>query len=136
MVMLNSCDILFDEDLSMKFFAERIGKSINIILSDGLESSDEVLTDEYKKKIALFINDFEIWYDDVLNAIKDYFKRKGIIITLPDDVELMKIFVLFEQNEHHELLSAYTILTPWNHKLAISKPKQVHQVRNIKTRNV
>lgn len=97
--MLNSCDILFDEDLSMKFFAERIGKSIDIILSDGLEASDEVLTDEYKKKIALFINDFEIWYDDVSNAIKDYFNRKGISITLPNDVELMKIFVLFEQNE-------------------------------------
>jgi hypothetical protein len=96
---MNANEIVFDENYSMNVFLKDLNKKIRIVLSDELEASEEELTDEYRGKIACFINDLPQWYDKVCNAVTVWTKNIYKIDTHSQDLQLMSIFILFEQNE-------------------------------------
>ncbi|WP_281799444.1 hypothetical protein [Prevotella pallens] len=94
------CDLLFDEDLETSIFLDALKKKVRIVLSDDLEASEQELTEEYKEKIVQFLEEISIWYDKTAVAVKQYADNKyGIKDVSDTDIELMAIFILFEQDE-------------------------------------
>ena len=94
------CDLLFDEDLETSIFLDALKKKVRIVLSDDLEASEQELTEEYKEKIVQFLEEISIWYDKTTVAVKQYADNKYSIKDISDsDIELMAIFILFEQDE-------------------------------------
>ena len=94
------CDLLFDEDLETSVFISALKKKVRIVLSDDLEASEQELTEEYKEKIVQFLEEISIWYDKTTVAVKQYADNKYSIKDISDsDIELMAIFILFEQDE-------------------------------------
>ena len=85
------CDLQFDEDLETSIFLDALKKKVRIVLSDDLEASEQELTEEYKEKIVQFLEEISIWYNKTTKySIKDI---------SDSDIELMAIFILFEQDE-------------------------------------
>lgn len=94
------CDLQFDEDLETSIFISALKKKVRIVLSDDLEASEQELTEEYKEKIVQFLEEISIWYDKTTVAVKQYADNKYSIEDISDsDIELMAIFILFEQDE-------------------------------------
>ena len=94
------CDLQFDEDLETSIFLDALKKKVRIVLSDDLEASEQELTEEYKEKIVQFLEEISIWYDKTIDAVKQYADNKYSIKDISDyDIELMAIFILFEQDE-------------------------------------
>lgn len=94
------CDLQFDEDLETSVFISALKKKVRIVLSDDLEASEQELTEEYKEKIVQFLEEISIWYDKTAVAVKQYADNKYGIKDISDsDIELMAIFILFEQDE-------------------------------------
>jgi len=94
------CDLQFDEDLETSVFISALKKKVRIVLSDDLEASEQELTEEYKEKIVQFLEEISIWYDKTAVAVKQYADNKyGIKDVSDTDIELMAIFILFEQDE-------------------------------------
>lgn len=94
------CDLQFDEDLETSVFIDALKKKVRIVLSDDLEASEQELTEEYKEKIVQFLEEISIWYDKTAVAVKQYADNKYSIKDISDsDIELMAIFILFEQDE-------------------------------------
>ncbi|WP_314958014.1 hypothetical protein [Prevotella pallens] len=94
------CDLQFDEDLETSIFLDALKKKVRIVLSDDLEASEQELTEEYKEKIVQFLEEISIWYDKTTVAVKQYADNKYSIKDISDsDIELMAIFILFEQDE-------------------------------------
>lgn len=94
------CDLQFDEDLETSIFLDALKKKVRIVLSDDLEASEQELTEEYKEKIVQFLEDISIWYNKTIDAVKQYADNKYSIKDISDsDIELMAIFILFEQDE-------------------------------------
>lgn len=94
------CDLQFDEDLETSVFISALKKKVRIVLSDDLEASEQELTEEYKEKIVQFLEEISIWYDKTAVAVKQYADNKYSIKDISDsDIELMAIFILFEQDE-------------------------------------
>lgn len=94
------CDLQFDEDLETSIFLDALKKKVRIVLSDDLEASEQELTEEYKQKIVQFLEEISIWYDKTTVAVKQYADNKYSIKDISDsDIELMAIFILFEQDE-------------------------------------
>ncbi|WP_449023372.1 hypothetical protein [Prevotella pallens] len=94
------CDLQFDEDLETSVFISALKKKVRIVLSDDLEASEQELTEEYKQKIVQFLEEISIWYDKTTVAVKQYADNKYSIKDISDsDIELMAIFILFEQDE-------------------------------------
>ena len=94
------CDLQFDEDLETSVFISALKKKVRIVLSDDLEASEQELTEEYKEKIVQFLEEISIWYDKTTVAVKQYADNKYSIKDISDsDIELMAIFILFEQDE-------------------------------------
>lgn len=94
------CDLQFDEDLETSIFISALKKKVRIVLSDDLEASEQELTEEYKEKIVQFLEEISIWYDKTAVAVKQYADNKYSIKDISDsDIELMAIFILFEQDE-------------------------------------
>jgi hypothetical protein len=94
------CDLQFDEDLETSIFLDALKKKVRIVLSDDLEASEQELTEEYKEKIVQFLEEISIWYDKTAVAIKQYADNKYSIKDISDsDIELMAIFIRFEQDE-------------------------------------
>ena len=77
----------------------KINKKIRLILSDDLDASEEKLSDSYCKKIADFIDNFSKWYNKCMDAIKEWGENIYHINIEYDEIKLLKIFILFEQNE-------------------------------------
>jgi hypothetical protein len=92
-------NITFDENLNMSVFSKELNKKIRIVLSDELEASEEELSGEYRGKIASFINDMPQWYNKVCDAIIIWAKSIYKIEAHYKDMQLMSIYILFEQNE-------------------------------------
>lgn len=92
-------DIIFNEDLEMHVFSKNLHREIRITLSDGLYASEEELTDEYRIRIATFINDLPLWYDKACNAVFGWGKKVCQIGAENQNISLQAIFILFEQNE-------------------------------------
>lgn len=94
------CDLQFDEDLETSVFISALKKKVRIVLSDDLEASEQELTIEYKEKIVQFLEEISIWYDKTTLAVKQYADNKYRVKDISDsDIELMAIFIRFEQNE-------------------------------------
>ena len=94
------CDLQFDEDLETSVFISALKKKVRIVLSDDLEASEQELTEEYKEKIVQFLEEVSIWYDKTTLAVKQYADNKYRVKDISDsDIELMAIFILFEQDE-------------------------------------
>ena len=93
-------DISFNENFYTSVFSEYLNKNIHLNISDELDASEEELTDEYTQKVASFVNNMSQWYgiacDSIIAWVKNVYK---IDINL-QDIELMGIYILFEQNEH------------------------------------
>ena len=94
------CDLQFDEDLESSIFLDALKKKVRIVLSDDLEASEQELTEEYKEKIVQFLEEISIWYNKTIDAVKQYADNKYSIKDISDsDIELMAIFIRFEQDE-------------------------------------
>ncbi|WP_315281516.1 hypothetical protein [Prevotella pallens] len=94
------CDLQFDEDLETSVFISALKKKVRLVLSDDLEASKQELTEEYKEKILQFLEEISIWYDKTTVAVKQYADNKYSIKDISDsDIELMSIFIRFEQDE-------------------------------------
>ena len=94
------CDLQFDEDLETSVFISALKKKVRIVLSDDLEASEQELTEEYKQRIVQFLEEISIWYNKTTIAVKQYADNKYSIKDISDsDIELMAIFILFEQDE-------------------------------------
>lgn len=94
------CDLQFDEDLETSVFISALKKKVRIVLSDDLEASEQQLSEEYKEKIVQFLEEISIWYDKTAVAVKQYADNKYSIKDISDsDIELMAIFIRFEQDE-------------------------------------
>ena len=96
---MKSNEIIFDENLEMYIHLNNFDDEICLTLSDGLTASDEELTNEYKEKIVNFINNIQKWYSDSINAVLKYAKENYEIDAKQKDIELINIFILFEQDE-------------------------------------
>ena len=94
------CDLQFDEELETSIFLDALKKKVRFVLSDDLEASEQELTEEYKEKIVQFLEEISIWYDKTTVAVKQYADNKYSIKDISDsDIELMAIFIRFEQDE-------------------------------------
>ncbi|QUB49165.1 hypothetical protein J5A70_00005 [Prevotella nigrescens] len=94
------CDLQFDEDLETSVFISALKKKVRLVLSDDLEASEQQLSEEYKQKIVQFLEEISIWYNKTIDAVKQYADDKyGIKDVSSNDIELMAIFILFEQDE-------------------------------------
>lgn len=97
---MKATDISFNENYYMSIFSEYINKNILLNISDELDASEEELIDGYRQKIASFVNNMSQWYgiacDSIIAWVKDIY---NIDVHL-SDIELMGIYILFEQNEH------------------------------------
>jgi len=94
------CDLQFDEDLETSIFLDALKKKVRLVLSDDLEASEQELTEEYKEKIVKFLEEISIWYNKTIDAVKQYADNKYSIKDISDsDIELMAIFIRFEQDE-------------------------------------
>ena len=93
-------DLQFDEDLETSVFISALKKKVRLVLSDDLEASEQQLSEEYKQKIVQFLEEISIWYNKTIDAVKQYADGKyGIKDVSNTDIELMAIFILFEQDE-------------------------------------
>ena len=94
------CDLQFDEDLETSVFISALKKKVRLVLSDDLEASEQQLSEEYKQRIVQFLEEISIWYNKTIDAVKQYADGKyGIKDVSETDIELMAIFILFEQDE-------------------------------------
>ena len=94
------CDLQFDEDLETSVFISALKKKVRSVLSDDLEASEPQLSEEYKQRIVQFLEEISIWYNKTIDAVKQYANDKyGIKDVSDTDIELMAIFILFEQDE-------------------------------------
>ena len=98
--MVSNNDIYFGDELETSIFLDALKKKVRIVLSDDLEASEQKLTEEYKEKIVQFLEEISIWYDKTTVAVKQYADNKYSIKDISDsDIELMAIFIRFEQDE-------------------------------------
>ena len=95
---MKATEITFNKDLEMYMFLKDLDREVCITLSDSLATSEEELTVSYKEKIAYFVNNMPQWYSIACNSVITWAKDTYKIDTQPQDIELMCIFVLFEQN--------------------------------------
>ena len=95
---MKATEIELDENSEMVVFSEYLNKKIRLCISDDLDASVEDLTDGYKEKIAFFVNSIPQWYGAVCNSIISWAKYTYKIEAHLQDIELMCIFLLFEQN--------------------------------------
>lgn len=94
------CDLQFDEDLETSVFISALKKKVRLVLSDDLEASEQQLSEEYKQRIVQFLEEISIWYNKTIDAVKQYADNKYSIKDISDsDIELMAIFIRFEQDE-------------------------------------
>ena len=49
--MVSNKDIYFGDELETSIFLDALKKKVRIVLSDDLEASEQVLTEEYKEKL-------------------------------------------------------------------------------------
>lgn len=96
---MKATEIIFNEDLEMYVFLKDLDDEVCITLSDSLSASEEELTEDYKGKIASFVNTMPQWYSRACNSIIAWAKDTYKIDAHVQDIELINIFVLFEQNE-------------------------------------
>ena len=96
---MKSNEIIFDENLEIYIFLTELNTEVCLSLSDSLLASEEELTEKYKSKIANFINNLSGWYNKAVEVILKRAKQIYGVAVNNKDLQLMNIFILFEQNE-------------------------------------
>lgn len=89
--------IIFDENMEMYISPKGLNTEVCISIPDSLLAFEEELTEEHKSKIANFINNISDWYNKAVEAV---LKRAKLIYNIEaknKDLQLMNIFILFEQ---------------------------------------
>lgn len=98
--MINSDDIVFDEDLMFYTSIEGLKEEAYLILSDGLYAAGEELSENYKSQIAAFLNKAPDWYPKAIQAIKDWAQKEYNLDTVSEnDIELLNVYILYEQKD-------------------------------------
>lgn len=92
-------EIIFNEDSEVYVSLKGFDRKIRLVLSDALYASDEELTTDYQSKIAYFLNNNSNWYSLAIESIRNRAKKKYYVEVKDIEINLMTIFVLFEQNE-------------------------------------
>ncbi len=82
---------------SWETFIKELNTEVGLSLSDCLSAYYEELTEDYKNKIADFINHCDDWYDIATNAIQQRAKDIYHGNEIAQAIRLVNIFVLFEQ---------------------------------------
>lgn len=129
-------DIIFDTDFEMPFFSERLNKNITLYLADYLDATEENLSNEYKIKISSFINEMDIWYSIAEDAIKKRASEKYNIISKNDDIQLMSIFILFEQSEEELYGLSFRVNFDREHGCGLKIKKSDYRIIEIGTDEV
>ena len=70
-----------------------------MVISDELEASERTLSETYRTQIATFINESSLWYNKSVEAVKKWGSNRHKITPNSDDIELINLFILFEENE-------------------------------------
>jgi hypothetical protein len=97
--MMKPEDVVFDEDFEMQIFIPELNRNIRLVISDDLFASEEELTEEYKSRIAAFINSISRWHPEAVNGVLQWARQIYALEAEEKDVRLLSIFILFEQNE-------------------------------------
>ena len=122
--------INFGDNLTMTVFIEGLSKNIQLNLSDELNASEEELTSKYKDEIANFLNSWHRWNGIALKAAKEYVaKNNATLDTNAFDIELMAIYVLFEQNEPELYGLGYRVKHDEEHGCGIKICKQDNEFK-------
>ena len=95
---MNSKDIVFD-NFEMPIKLKGIDHTVSLVILDDLYASEEELNDKYRDKISFFLNDIENWYQKSIDSIISNVESKFNIQAKNDDLKLLRIYILFEQNE-------------------------------------
>ena len=74
--MIKGEDINFGDNLTMTVFIEGL-KSVQLVLSDDLNASEEELTNNYKDRIARFLNEWHRWNGIAFGAAKEYVSKRN-----------------------------------------------------------
>ena len=91
-------DVVFDENYCIYNVGVQGQKDlVTLTILDDLTAADEVLRDDYKERIAQFVNSSDEWFSIALDAIK---KDVG---DGDDGIKLMTVYVLFEQNSDRSI---------------------------------
>jgi hypothetical protein len=129
--MIKGEDINFGDNLTMTVFIEGL-KSVQLVLSDDLNASEEELTNNYKDRIARFLNEWHRWNGIVFGAAKEYVSKRNDASDIEDlDIELMAIYVLFEQNEPELYGLGYWIKHEEEHGCGIKIHKQGNEFKIV-----
>lgn len=96
---MNSNDVIFDDNLEFYTSIAQSSNQICIKLSDNLDASEEELTENYKSQIARFINDSSKWLEIATQAVMNRAKNEYNTEVQKNDIQLMNLFVLYEQDE-------------------------------------
>jgi hypothetical protein len=94
---MNSNEIIFDENHCI--YDVVLGEQIDPIaieISDSLKAANEILADDYKNRVANFVNSSKEWFPIALNKIK------GEIDNI-SGLKLMTIYILYEQNQNDSI---------------------------------
>lgn len=89
----------FDDNFMTIVYSDYLQKDIMVSISDELDACEEELTLEYRKEISSFINNIAQWYYLVSDVIFDWSKKQYHTSIKASDIELMIVYVLFEQTE-------------------------------------
>ncbi|MCL1873567.1 MAG: hypothetical protein FWF85_05575 [Clostridiales bacterium] len=90
-------EIVFDENYCIYDIAiDGQTDPITLEISDGLEAADELLLDDYKERIACFVNSSVEWFQIACDRIISE-------VGNADGLKLMTIYVLFEQDQDNSL---------------------------------
>ncbi|MBS9774667.1 MAG: hypothetical protein KGV59_05865 [Tenacibaculum sp.] len=91
-------DIVFDENYEMYFDTKNFGE-ICLTIADFLYACEEELKTEYKTKILDFITKIDEWHKIATDKIISYAKSEYEKDVCYKDIELINVFILFEQEE-------------------------------------
>ena len=133
---LNSNDIVFDENLEFYTSIGEANNEICVVLSDDLNATEEDLTDEYKTQISGFINDYAKWHEKVFNAVNDWSENKYCDRPEENNVQLLNIFVLFEQDESELYGLEFGIDCDNEHGCGLKISKDGYEVIEIGTADI
>ena len=94
------CDLQFDEDLETSIFLDALKEESALSFVWRFGSIRARTHRRIQKKIVQFLEEISIWYDKTTVAVKQYADNKYSIKDISDsDIELMAIFIRFEQDE-------------------------------------
>ena len=98
---MNLKDLIFDnfEECETYIQLEGMREQVCIALSDDLMAYEEELSEQYKEQIAAFVAQHNKWMEGCLKEIAADAKSAYNISPNLEEVDLLNIYVLFEQGD-------------------------------------